>query len=138
MAYDIVKSWPSQGAIDESLVPATETVEFMKSLKGKVINLASTGKVGLATYTGDTKTVGIPFFCIDYGHPRKQVLGIKSPCVIQCDSDHYDSGSYAVGATVTANAGKFKVAGEGDGVVGKVLNFDAVSGKLRVLWTATS
>ena len=136
MSYQIRKGWPSAGAIDESFEPATATAEFAKTLKGFVVDLASTGKVGLASYTGGTKTTGIPFFCYDYGTIPAQALCIKSPCVIECDADHYESGTYNVGGKVTALAGKFKPWTDGDGEVGTILAFD--NGTLRVLWTALS
>ena len=124
--YDIRKGWPSNGAIDEVLAAAPgETVT-----DGMIVSVTDL-KAKPADFSSGRD--GIPAFIIGKEDVRGTFTGIMSQCVIEVDAEHYVAGSYAAGDHVTAQGGKF-AAGTEANAVGRVLSFDAVSGRLRVLW----
>ena len=51
------------------------------------------------------------------------------------DSDYFDAGTYAAGDLLTAKNGKFSAAGTSK-VIGRVLNYDATNGRMRLMWFA--
>lgn len=135
MAYQIVKGWPSYGAIDEvitadsgvTLTPGTIAL-YNASGKGIVANYEDTdsGNIGL--------TAG---FVIDYDAVVEGNYTILlSKAVIEVDADHYEAATYAVGDKVTAKGGKFDKVGDADSrtVHGRVLKAPGSDGVMKVLW----
>jgi hypothetical protein len=142
MAYQILKGWPSEGAIDMSIALDTDVV--LPEGTGGAIE-ATGGKGILGNYDEDGTDAGLlPFFCIGVDNVTGKVLGLMSNCMIEVDSDHYEAGSYAPGVAVTLKGGKFDIinvvvgattgASDYRPVVGRVLSYDAASGKLVIAW----
>lgn len=129
--YQVVKGWPCEGALDETLIPATGVT----IAPGSVACLDATGNAIVATSV-EMAADAISYFVIDNDNLKGGLVGLKGQCIIECDADHYVAGAYAVGDNLTADGGKFAVAGVGAKVLGRVLNFNAVTGKMRLVWTA--
>lgn len=129
MSYDIVKGWPSVGALDERLTPAVG-VEIKG---GQVVELAADGTCAPASVGA---TPGILAFTIDNDTITGGFLGLMNKCIIECDADHYAAGSYSASEAVTAVDGKFSKITTDEAPVARVISFDAVTGKMRLLWTA--
>ena len=134
MAYQIVRGWPSAGALDEPLVAADGVVIE----KGSVATLDAAGNAIVADYASDGSNAGdLAFFVIDNDALAKTLVGIKAGMIIECDSDHYVAGAYAVNQPLTATGGKFGPVSNDEKVVGKVRSFDSVTGQMRFVWVAT-
>ena len=54
--------------------------------------------------------------------------------VIEVDNAHYAADTYAANDALTAKDGKFAKASAGEKVLGRVLQYDATSGLMRVMW----
>ena len=135
MSYQIVKGWPSPGALDEILAPAAG----QELAGGQIVALEADGTVGAATFAADgSDAERLAYFLIDGDTVKGNVVGLKGGCIIECDSEHYEAGSYAPNDKVTAIGGKFAPVSGSEKVVGIVSKFDAVSGKMRVVWTAVA
>jgi hypothetical protein len=142
MAYQIIKGWPSEGAIDMSITLDTD-VELTEGMGGAIEATGGKGIVGDYDEDGSDAAL-LPFFCIGVDNVTGKVLGLMSGCMIEVDSDHYEAGSYAPGVAVTLKDGKFDIidltvgattaASDYRPVIGRVLSYDAVSGKLVVGW----
>lgn len=144
--YQIVKGWPSEGAIDEIFVPATAGAPA----EGFVGRVKTDGKAETATYLSNGTDAGLQsFFVIDVDTVKDNVTGLMSKCLIEVDADHYAAASYAAGDALTAAAGKFAkvtevaatydegaidVAATATKTVGRVVNVDATTGKMRILF----
>ena len=134
--YKVTKGWPAEGAIDEILTVDTgATVEG-----GQIAVLESTGNVVLGDYAGDgSDSDKIAFFVIDSDQVKAgQVVGLKSPCVIEVDADHFAADTYTPLQELTAIGGKFAAIGTSEPAIAKVLSYDGTNGKMRVLWTAVA
>lgn len=143
MAYQVVKAWPSDCAIDEIItltVPGSVKPGF-----GGIIDDSGEGVVGtFVKATTDDLNDGLAFFCIDEDTVTGKVTGLMNKCVIEVDADHYVAGSYVAGNPLTLKAGKFDlfdptqtVPGTPDDyrpVIAKVLNYNATTGKMRIIW----
>jgi len=143
MAYQIVKGWPSEGAVDEIITLATDGT-VAPGFSG-VINADGEGIVGTYPTTAGATSVYLPFFCIDVDSVTKKVTGLMSKCVIEMDSDHYVAGAYTPGAklsliasvVVADKGGKFDLIAASEDArtaVAQVIKYDATANKLRVLW----
>ena len=135
MAYQVVKGWPSDGAIDEVITLATAGT-VTPGLCG-VIDSSGEGLIGAYPTTEGATSIYPAFFCIDADEVTGKVTGLMSPCVIEMDSDHYAAGAYAPGVKLSLTDGKFSIiAATGDArpAVASVLAYNATTGKLRVLW----
>lgn len=129
--YQIRKGWPSQGAIDEVLMAKPgETIT-----DGMVAAIdTATGKLIPANYTGAAAdTDPMPAFIIGVERVKGTITGIMSQCVIEVDASHYEADTYAIGDFLTAKAGKFAKAGSSK-AIGRVMQFDATSGLMRLMW----
>ena len=124
--YQIRKGWPSNGAIDE-VFKAASGVELKE---GMIVQLNADHEAIIAS-SNDGK--GALAFVIGAEAQRKTWTGLLSQCVIECDAEHYEAGTYKAGDYVTVTDGKFS-AGSKDDAVGRVLAYDANTGMLRVLW----
>ena len=133
--YQIVKGWPSEGAIDLTFAKAAGSA----LVPGQIAELKTDGTVDTATAAaGD-----IVFFCMDamggeissgISFAGGKVLCLGGSFVVECDGDHYAAATYAVGDSVTAASGKFAKVTDSEPVVGRVIAKDGT--KLRILWTA--
>jgi hypothetical protein len=133
MAYQIVRGWPSAGALDEPL-KAADGVEVVP---GSIATLDSTGKAIPAVYAADGSNAGdLAFFVIDNDALANSLVGLKSGMIIECDADHYVAGAYEVNQPLTATDGKFAPVTASEKEVAKVRSFDATTGQMRVIWTA--
>ena len=142
MAYQVVKGWPSDCAIDEIITLATEGT-VAPGMAG-VIGADGEGVLGTFPLTAGATSTLPAFFCIDEDTVTKKVTGLMNRCTIEVDADHYVAGAFAPGKSLSlgateANSGKFElIAASGDArpVVAKVINYNATTGKLRLLWVA--
>lgn len=137
MAYQIVKGWPSEGALDEILTPAAG-LEMNKG-GGQLVALEADGKVVLATFDPSGADADrLAYFAIDSDSINGNVTALKSGFIVECDADHYVAGAYTPNQKVTATDGKFAPVTGTEKVVGIVSKFDAANGKMRVVWTAVA
>lgn len=129
MSYQIRKGWPAEAAIDEIMV-ADDGEEITP---GMVVTVEG-GKCKVANFTGAASDSDpMPAFVIAGEKVRGTFTGIMSQCVIEVDADHYEAGAYNPGDALTAKAGKFAAAGSSK-ALGRVMNFDAASGIMRLMW----
>ena len=135
MSFQIVKGWPAEGAIDMSLTK--ETGEDMSL--GQIVKVNASGKLEVCTAgANDTDPMGFTIgnelatksINPDYSPEVNTFTTLFSECVIDCDSNHFDSGS--IGGMVTADGGKFieKTTTDDKPAIGKVLYKD--TDKMRV------
>ena len=129
--YNIVKGWPSEGALDYTAQPNTG-----QAVNEGVIAFMDGGKASVANYTtaaaATDKTPGMVIGVDTLSGNRTILMG---NFVVEVDDSHYDANTYANGDILTAKAGKFsKVTGTGESVVGKILNYNAATKKMRILW----
>lgn len=135
MAYQIVKGWPSLGAIDESIEAATGVT----LTNGAVAAVNTDGEGILANFNVNGSDAGLTAaFLIDNDSVREGFFtGLLSECVIEVDADHYEAGTYTAMDTLSASGGKFEaIAATGDDrpVLAKVLKAPGSDGLMRVLW----
>lgn len=131
--YQIRKGWPSNGAIDEVLTPATGEVLGETVKEGMVVTVVDR-KAAPANFTAAAADSDpMCAFTIGIEHVRDTLTGLMSQCVIEVDAEHYEAGTYAPGDALTAKNGKFAAAGSSK-VLGRVLSFDATSGLMRLMW----
>ena len=129
MSYQIRKGWPAEAAIDEIMV-ADDGEEIVPGL----IVAVEGGKCKVANFTGAASdTDPMPAFVIAGEKVRGTFTGLMSQCIIEVDADHYEAGTYKPGDMLTAKAGKFAAAGSSKAVA-RVMNFDAGSGIMRLMW----
>lgn len=137
MSYEIRKGWPSNGALDEMLVP----VEGETLTDGSVAVLdTSTGRWKNGTVAATSDGTGpVHAFVIAREHARNTYTGLMSAAIIEVDSDHYVDATYTPNQPLGVDEnGLFKAASSSsdstDTVVGKVLYYDANNGHLRLFW----
>lgn len=129
MSYQIRKGWPAEAAIDEIMV-ADDGEEITP---GMVVTVEG-GKCKAANFTGAAAaTDPMPAFVIAGEKVRGTFTGLMSQCIIEVDADHYEAGVYNPGDALTAKDGKFAAAGSSK-AIGRVMNFDAGSGIMRLMW----
>jgi len=144
MAYQIVKGWPSEGAIDP-IITLTTDGSVAPGYSGVIDSPSGQGIVGIYPLTLGATSIYTPFFCIDVDEVTHNVTGLMSKCIIEMDATHYVAGSYVAGAKLSLTAsviaehkgGKFSmIAASGDArpAVAQVISYNAITGKLRVLW----
>lgn len=131
MSYQVVKGWPSEGALDEVLVPATGVT----IAPGSLASLDNAGKAVVADFYADA-TDRLTYFAIDNDPLNGGLVGLKAGMIIECDADHYEAGTYTPNQAVTAKAGQFAAITTAEKQVARVISFDAVTGKMRLVWTA--
>ena len=137
MAYQIIKGWPSDAAIDP--VITLDTADTVAAGTGGAINASGAGIVGNYATDGSDATL-LPFFCLDVDTVTDKVTGLMSNCMIKVDDDHYESGSYTAGAAVTLSGGKFDLIASTEDArptVGKVFSYDGSATELVILWGPT-
>ena len=131
MAYNIVKGWPSQGALDYVVTLGTgETIGegVIAMLDG---GKAVTGNYETAAAAGDK----VPGFIIGVDTVSGNRTMLLGAYILEVDADNYASDTYASGDLLTAVGGKFaKVTATGEHTVGKILNYNGTTGKMRILW----
>lgn len=128
MAFQIVRGWPSAGALDDALVPATAG----GVAAGDVVMLDSNGKAVKADLaSGSTNAV---YFAIDTDSLGGKIVALKSGFIVETDS--LEAGTYNVNDVVTAKAGKFAPISTGEKPVAKVLSYDAATGMAKLAWIA--
>lgn len=132
MAFQVVKGWPSYGAIDEMLVPDTD-VDLTGETRIAMINTSGKAVLGDYDSTGSDSTL-MAAFCIDVDKVTDKVVGLMSRAIIEVDADHYASASYSVGDVLTAIGGKFSAPAGSEPVIAKVISINATTGIMRVLW----
>lgn len=127
--YQIRKGWPSNGAIDEVLTAAAgETVT-----DGMIVTVAD-GQATPANFTAAAAASDpMVAFIIGVEQVRGTLTGLMSQCVIEVDTEHYEAGTYAANDALTAKNGKFAAAGSSK-AIGRVLSYDAASGRMRIMW----
>lgn len=127
--YQIRKGWPSNGAVDEVLTPASGE----EVTDGMIVTVVD-GKAAPANFTAAAAaTDPMCAFVIGAEGVRNTLTGIMSQCVIEVDADLYEAGTYASGDALTAKGGKFAAAGSSK-VLGRVMSFDSTSGIMRLMW----
>lgn len=120
--YNVRKGWPSNAAIDEVL----------KADTGAVI---SDGMIKPASFTAAAQaTDPMCAFVIGHEKVRGTYTGLMHQIVIEVDNAHYAADTYAANDALTAKDGKFAKASAGEKVLGRVLQYDATSGLMRVMW----
>lgn len=120
--YNVRKGWPSNAAIDEVL----------KADTGAVI---SDGKIKPASFTAAAQaTDPMCAFVIGHEKVRGTYTGLMHQIVIEVDNAHYAADTYAANDALTAKDGKFAKASAGEKVLGRILQYDATSGLMRVMW----
>lgn len=133
MAYDIVKGWPSEGALD-----FTVALNTGQTIGEGAVAMLDGGKASAANYTtaaaaGD-KVAGFIIGVDTQSGNRTMLMG---SFILEVDDEHYAADTYAAGDILTAKAGKLaKCTGTGEAVLGKVLNYNGTTKKMRVLWVA--
>ena len=134
MSYQIVRGWPSAGALDEPMKAAAG----QEVVGGSIVSLDANGEAVVATFAGDGSDAdNLAFFCIDTDPLAGSLVGLTGCLIIECDSEHFDvSGVYAPNVGLTATGGKFAVAAAGQKVVGRVRSYDAANQKMRLVWAA--
>lgn len=96
------------------------------------------GKASAANYTtaaapGD-KVAGFIIGVDTQSGNRTMLMG---SFILEVDDEHYAADTYAAGDILTAKAGKLaKCTATGEAVLGKVLNYNGTTKKMRVLWVA--
>lgn len=135
MSYDIVKGWPAPGALDVNLSPASGNV----FVGGEVASLNSSGAAELASYATDGSNAGEQaFFVIGVDNLNGGITALKSGMIIEVDADHYAAAAYAANDALSATDGKFVAVSGTAKEVARVLSYNAVTGILRVVWTAVA
>ena len=131
MAYNIVKGWPSEGALDLAVVLATG-----QTLGEGDLAMMDAGKATAADYTtAAAATDKVPGFIIGVDSMSGNRTMLMGAFIAEVDDAHYAADTYAAGDILTAKAGKFaKLTVTGEHVVGKVLTYNATTKKMRVLW----
>lgn len=130
MAYQILKGWPCEGAIDPT-IPQASAGAVVDGTCGMV---DANGKAAVGNYaTAGTDADLIPFFCIGVDNINGNALALMGKFLIKVDADHFAAGAYAAGKTVSFTAGKFALVDTSQPAVGTVLSYDAVAGSLVVL-----
>lgn len=133
MSYQVVKGWPSDGALDETLAPAPGA----EIAGGSIVTLDASGDAVAADYAADGSNAGnLAFFVIDTDPFKGNILALKGQCIIECDADHYVADTYNIHDAVTAVGGKFAPVTASEKVVGRVINMDSATGKMRLVWSA--
>ena len=133
MAYDIVKGWPSEGALD-----FTVALNTGQTIGEGAVAMLDGGKASAANYTtaaaaGD-KVAGFIIGVDTQSGNRTMLMG---SFILEVDDEHYAANTYAAGDILTAKAGKLaKCTGAGEAVLGKVLNYNGTTKKMRILWVA--
>jgi hypothetical protein len=134
MAYQIIKGWPCEGAIDMNIAVATD--ELVADGVGCVVD--SDSKAAVANFAVDgSDATGIPGFCIGIDNVTGNALLLLSEAMIQVDSDHYEVASYTPGAGVSFVGGKFDLIAAIDDErpqVGTVFSYDASATELVVFF----
>ena len=110
--YNVRKGWPSNAAIDEVLKADTGAV-----ISDGMIVTVTDGKIKPASFPA-----------------AAQATDPMCACVIEVDNAHYAADTYAANDALTAKDGKFAKASAGEKVLGRVLQYDATSGLMRVMW----
>lgn len=128
MAFDIVKGWPSEGALDEMFEQDTgEDLSF-----GDVAWLTS-DKAAAADYSTDGSDAGNMFgVVVDVCKETGKVTLLLSDCIVECDADHYVAGSYAVGDKMSAAGGKFTEVATSAKEIGRIIAYNATTGIMRI------
>lgn len=131
MAYDIVKGWPSEGALD-----FTVALNTGQTIGEGVIAMLDGGKASAANYTtAAAVTDKVPGFIIGVDSQSGNRTMLMGAFIVEVDDAHYAADTYAAGDVLTAKAGKFaKPTVTGEHVVGKVLTYNATTKKMRILW----
>ena len=133
MAYDIVKGWPSEGALD-----FTVALNTGQTIGEGAVAMLDGGKASAANYTtaaaaGD-KVAGFIIGVDTQSGNRTMLMG---SFILEVDDEHYAADTYAAGDILTAKAGKLaKCTVTGEAVLGKVLNYNGTTKKMRILWVA--
>jgi hypothetical protein len=130
MAYQILKGWPCEGAIDPSIAQATAGAVT----EGTCGMVDDDGNAAVGNYaTAGTDATLIPFFCIGIDPINGNALALMGSYLIKVDSTHYAAASYEAGTPVSFTAGKFSTVDTSQPAVGTVLSYDATAGSLVVL-----
>lgn len=133
--YNIIKGWPSDGALDFTAAPkvgvALAEGKVAMLGKGADANLAVLGNFTTAAATTDN----VAGFVIGVDTMSGNITALMGQFILEVDAAHYAAGSYAAGDVLTATAGKFsKATATGENPVGKILTYNATSGKMTILW----
>jgi hypothetical protein len=130
--YQIIKGWPSAGALDLTLSPSsgvTITPGVIGAING------TTGAVDVASYSTDGANAGnLPVMCIAVEAVTGKLTCLPSNFVVKVDSACYTGSSFTPNMKLSAVSGKFAAASGTQRVVGQVLSFNASTGELTVLW----
>ena len=129
--YNIVKGWPSEGALDYTVQPNTG-----QAVNEGVIAFMDGGKASVANYTlAAAATDKVPGFIIGVDTLSGNRTMLMGSFVVEVDASHYNADTYNAGDLLTAKTGKFaKLTGVNESVVGKILNYNAATKKMRILW----
>lgn len=130
--YQIVKGWPSNGALDENVKAATgQTI-----LEGQIITKNSDGAAVVASLSAaDKKTA---YFVIGKETLTGSFTGLTGKFIVEVDADHLAAAvsTYAIDQLLTATAGKFAALNgtTPEQAIARVVGKDTVNGKLRAIW----
>lgn len=128
--YNVRKGWPSNAAIDEVLKADTGAV-----ISDGMIVTVTDGKIKPASFTAAAQaTDPMCAFVIGHEKVRGTYTGLMHQIVIEVDNAHYAADTYAANDALTAKDGKFAKASAGEKVLGRILQYDATSGLMRVMW----
>ena len=135
MSYDIIKGWPSQGALDQVFAADSAAVT-----EGMCAALKATGNIDVATYPADGSLNGeTPLFVFGVNNLDGRFVAANHGMIIELVNEAgspalFAAGAYAPNVEITATAGVFGVAGGTSLVVAKVISYDAAAQKLVIQW----
>jgi hypothetical protein len=132
MSYQVVKGWPSDGAIDEMI----EAASGVTLTAGTIAAIDSDGNGTVGNYSSDGSDADeAAAFIIDKDEVTDKFTVLMSPCLLEVDSDHYAADTYAVNDVLTAASGVFAKPSGSERVVGKVISINSTTGTMRILWS---
>lgn len=129
MHYQIRKGWPSEAAIDE--IFTVQAGADLAACEGKVLKLAEDGTASVAESVAAGDVYG---FCFAVTPIKNLATVLMSDAVIEVDAELFVPGTYATGTALAVENGLFTAAGEGAAAVARVIKYDAVAQKLRMMW----
>ena len=130
--YKVIKGWPSNGAIDLNLFPATGVTTLEP---GQAACINNEGKLIVGTYLANgSDAADVPVFIIDKDPMTGSFTCLLENFVLEVDSDHYATDTYTPTQAVSIVDGKFIDVDTSQRTVGRVLDFNATTGKMIVAW----
>lgn len=126
--FDIVKGWPSEGALDEAFPQADgEDVSV-----GDIVMIVD-GECAAATFDDAGVNVDVPHgIVVDVCPVTSNATVLMSDCIVEIDSDHYAEAVYAHNGFLTAAAGKFTPVTADERIVGQMLKMNGTTGVFRI------